>query len=290
MQTITAKVLQIQRYSLHDGPGIRTTAFLQGCPLRCLWCHNPESQPMGSEVFIDRAACIGCGRCQSVCDRAQCVGCGACEQVCPTGARTLRGRAMDVRELAAEASKDRIFFEQSGGGVTFSGGEPLCQAEALCAALEALRAEGIHTLVDTCGYAPWEALHRVAARCDGFLYDIKHMDHAAHQRLTGVGNGLILENLRRLCAEAPVRLRLPIIPGCNDAPENLAKTADFAAGLRLQGVHLLPYHGTGSYKYGKMGRDYELEGVQAPTDEQMADIAERFARRGVTTYIGGEVP
>jgi len=238
----TGLVFNIQRFSIHDGPGIRSTVFLKGCPLRCWWCHNPEGQSPQPELSLIQARCVRCGRCQEVCPQqaahaaggnghpraaySKCTLCGACVEACPTEARQMIGRRMRVEQLVAEVLKDRIFFDESGGGVTFSGGEPLMQPEFLAQVLRACRAEQVHTALDTCGYAERDQLLELAGMCDLVLYDLKCLDDRRHQQQTGVSNQGILDNLEALAEQhANIWIRVPLIPGLNDQPEELEAMA-----------------------------------------------------------------
>ena len=292
----------IQRFSLHDGPGIRTTVFLKGCPLSCLWCHNPENRCAEPEIVAVEGRCMRCGRCAEVCPQGgvvaggngrqqapTCKHCGACVEVCPTGARQTVGQQMSVAEVLAEVGKDGVFYEESGGGVTFSGGEPLMQSDFLKALLEACAAQGIHTAVDTCGFAATQHLLAVVAATDLFLYDLKTLDDAKHARLTGVSNAIILENLRLLgCVHHNIWLRIPIIPGLNDSAEELDALARFAASMcGVRQINLLPYHRTGVHKFQRLGRPYELADVRPPSPEYMAAVSQRFAALGLRAKIGG---
>jgi pyruvate formate lyase activating enzyme len=263
-------LFNIMRFALHDGPGIRTTVFLKGCPLACPWCHNPESQNPGPELMFAPERCLGCGDCVGACpqgalswedgaprrDPQLCRLCGECCQLCPADARRLTGWRTGVRELLEQVRRDQVFFSESGGGVTFSGGEPLMQPDFLCAALAACRAEGIHTVVDTCGYASRQTVAHVSGHTDLFLFDLKLMDSRRHQELTGVGNDVILENLRLLAGLGKAIIaRIPIVPGMNDDEENITATLRFLEAARVENVELLPYHGTGREKYRRLQRD-----------------------------------
>jgi pyruvate formate lyase activating enzyme len=290
-------VFNIQRYSVQDGPGIRATVFLKGCPLECWWCHNPESQSPRPELIVLEGRCIRCGECVKVCparkdvepDEYACRGCGACVEACPTTARRMVGRAMTVGEVVKEVLKDRVFYEESGGGVTFSGGEPLVQARFLFGLLDACRAEGLRTAVDTCGYAPREDLLACAARTDLFLYDLKVMDEAQHREYTGVSNALILENLEALArARARIWLRVPLIPGLNDAPEQLDALAKYAASVPgVEQVNLLPHHETGIEKSRRLGKRRRLGRIGSPTMKRVAAAAEPFRALGLNVRTGG---
>ncbi len=235
-------IFDIKRFAIHDGPGIRATLFLKGCPLRCAWCHNPESQPF----------------------EIRCYGEGA--------RRTVVGREITVEEAVRELARDRVFFDESGGGVTFSGGEPLAQPDFLLALLDACGAEGLHRAVDTSGHAPAEVLLAVAARADLVLYDLKQSDPAAHRDQTGVDGALIRENLRALCATGTaIELRLPIIPGLNDGEETLARLRAFIESLpRRLPMRLLPYHRAAMGKYPRFGLPPPLPDTPEPTAEEMA--------------------
>ncbi len=296
-------VFDIQRFSIHDGPGVRTTVFLKGCPMDCQWCHNPESRAADPEMFLVETRCLRCGECLRACPHAngaaddavpwnagpRCVRCGACVEACPTGARRKIGREMTTEEVLGEVLKDRIFYEESDGGATFSGGEPLLQAGFLGRLLEACRTEGIHTAVDTCGYAPTEHLLAAAPLTDLFLYDLKMMDDAEHQKYTGVSNALILENLQALGrVHNRIWIRVPVIPGLNDAPEQLDAVARFATSIPgVQQVNLLPHHPTGLQKFQRLGRTYRLGEIPSPSLERMADAAERFRALGLHVETGG---
>ncbi|KAF0196157.1 MAG: pyruvate formate lyase activating enzyme [Bacillota bacterium] len=295
-------VFDIQRFSTHDGPGIRTTVFLKGCPLSCLWCHNPESKQAEPAVVYDTAKCLRCGLCAKAClqgaisfdkgiptlDSNRCVVCGRCSKRCPAEALELVGREMTVVEVLAEIEKDRVFYDESGGGVTVSGGEPLIQPEFLCALLQGCRQRGIHTTVDTCGHAQWQAMAKVSELTDVFLYDIKHMDSSKHHEFTGVSNELILENLKCLSRiHHGIILRLPIIPGLNDDLENLLMTGRLAVDLGISQVHLLPYHGIGADKYTRVGEVYRLPELVAPSPLRMEQIAAELRTLGLKVKIGG---
>ncbi|MFH1107769.1 MAG: glycyl-radical enzyme activating protein [Planctomycetota bacterium] len=293
-------VLNIQRYSIHDGPGIRTTVFLKGCPLRCSWCHNPESQNSAPEVLLFPARCVRCGACLDACpngaiaqaaanDRLRCVRCGTCTDVCPSGARRLAGRSLSVGDVFHAVDKDRLFYDESGGGVTFSGGEPLMQAEFLTACLRACRDRGYHTAVDTCGHAPTTQLLDVAAETDLFLYDLKLMDAQRHEEFLGVSNELILENARVISARGvPIWLRFPLIPGMNDDKDNLAALGRFARSLpTVQHLDVLPYHGLGSDKYARIGRANTMGVTPTPTAQWVREVAGRLGAWGLTVKIGG---
>ncbi len=288
-------IFDIKHYALHDGPGIRTTVFFKGCPLSCWWCHNPESQRTTPELLLHPERCIGCDRCRVACpsgaidSRDRCGSCGACADACPADARVIAGKTMTVDEVMAEIRKDSAFYDESGGGVTFSGGEPLCQPAFLRALLERCRAEEIHTVVDTSGFAQRDLLLSVGRLTDLILYDLKHMDPDQHERLTGVSNALILDNLRTLTSTgARLRIRVPIIPGNNDDLANIDATAQFVASLTgVNEIDILPYHGSAAEKYRKMGLPYRLHELTPPSDLHMQAIAARLRSYGLSVRIGG---
>lgn len=288
----TGLVFNIMRYSISDGPGIRTTVFLKGCPLNCLWCHNPEGQSARQELVFNRDRCIQCGACLAHCpvagDEASCRLCGKCAEVCCTGARELVGREYTVPEVLAEIEKDVVFYDESGGGVTFSGGEPLFQGDFLLALLQACKAQGIHTAVDTTGFAPFSLLAAVSQYTDLFLYDLKLMDKVEHLKYTGVPNGEILSNLTRLTQRHQnIAVRVPLIPGITDTPGNLEAMAAFLEPIPILHVELLPYHNTAETKYQRLGQAYPLAALASPTPEKMAEAAAYFAASGHKIIIGG---
>lgn len=296
-------VFNIQKYCVHDGPGIRTTVFLKGCPLCCAWCHNPEGVSPERELVVVESRCIVCGECRRACPFAaaiagagvlptrqrSCTLCEACVEACPTGARQVIGREMTVEAVMREAQQDRIFYEDSLGGVTFSGGEPLLQPDFLVALLEACRARGLHTAVDTCGFGCTDHLLSVARLTDLFLFDLKLMDDARHREYCGVPNGPILENLRRLDqVHDNIWLRVPLIPGVNDSHDDLEAIARFSLSIHgVRQVNLLPYHQTGRQKLRRLGQSARLEAAPPPTPEQMEAARQVFQSRGLAARIGG---
>lgn len=298
---ISGVVFDIKKYSIHDGPGLRTTVHLKGCPLSCWWCHNPESISVRPAVLFRAERCIGCGKCANVCsegaiaasggglsfDRALCVGCGACEEACPAGARDLCGREMTVESLMDELRRDEIFFRE--GGVTFSGGEPLMQPDFLIAALEACGLEGYHRTVDTCGFVQGESLLEAGRNAELFLYDLKHMDSEKHKLYTGVGNEIILENLVRLTgAGAAVNIRFPFMPGINSDDRNAAELAAFVSGLKgIISVSILPYHTVAKGKHDRWGMEYRLPDMLTPAEHQLRRAARVIESYGLTVNIGG---
>lgn len=297
MSALTAPVFEIQSFCIHDGPGIRSVVFLKGCPLRCLWCANPESQSARPEVFVYPEKCVGCGICTAACptgaanlaktDRERCTGCGACARACQAGARVLSGRDMTVAEVLRKVEGDRLFYEESGGGITLSGGEPLTHPEFCAALLDAAREAGLHTAVESCVFASREAVDAVFSRADLALPDVKHMDSAAHERLTGVPNETILDNIRHIRFElgVPVVLRMPTVPGLNDSEENVAAAADFAKSLGAP-LCLLPYHRLGLGKLDALGRP-RGEDIPLPDDARMESLRSLAESRGIECRIGG---
>ncbi|MEW5984866.1 MAG: glycyl-radical enzyme activating protein [Acidobacteriota bacterium] len=289
--TPTGLVFNVQRFSLHDGPGLRTTVFMKGCPLNCAWCHNPESQDPRIEYVRILSRCMRCGHCSEN-ELANPVVRGRGDDdvdACPTGALQHVGRVMDPATLVAAVLRDRPFFEQSGGGVTFSGGEPLMQAAFVTESMRRLRAEGVHTALDTCGFAKWQDLESAASQASLVLYDLKLMDEARHRAVTGVSNHVILENLEKLTADhRSVWVRIPVIPGVNDDGANLEATAAYVKRLpSIRQVDLLPYHSIGEAKFARAGKDYALHGTTSPAPEHLDVLAACFRARGLHTTIGG---
>jgi pyruvate formate lyase activating enzyme len=295
-------IFDIRRYSVHDGPGIRTTVFFKGCPLACWWCHNPEGRTTRIHLMLFPERCIACGACLDVCPHGavvhengamrtslvRCRACGTCVESCPGDARELAGRRMTVGEVLREIERDRVFYDESGGGVTFSGGEPLSQPDFLEALLDACAARGIHTVVDSCGFADQELLLHLSEKIDLFLFDLKMLDSADHLKHTGVRNDVILENLEALARRGKsIIIRFPVIPGINDGNESLRRMRAFLASLGLRRIDLLPYHRIGVEKYTRLGMPYLLEGLEPPPEEHLRGIAREFEREGFTVQVGG---
>ena len=266
----TGTIFDIKEFAVHDGPGVRQTVFLKGCPLRCRWCHNPEGLSVQPQLMFSRSSCIRCGKCMEVCPAASkagkpggfypgkdCIACGTCVDVCPMGLRQITGKVMSSGELVAAIRENSDYYAALGGGVTFSGGEPLLQGEFLLEVLEQL--PDLHTAIDTSAYADSRLFAQAAERLSFLMMDVKLMDPALHKKYTGVDNGIILDNLRFLCrGSKPFVIRIPLIPGVNDSRENLEATAAFLSGAAsLLRVEILPYHKTAGAKYSMLGMEYQ---------------------------------
>lgn len=300
-------ITNIQKFSIHDGDGIRTTVFFKGCPLKCEWCHNPETQRFEKEMQVDREKCTGCGTCASVCpngavrmtedhrpawDPKACTFCGKCENFCPAGSREIVGREYTVKELTKELMKDQMFYEESGGGVTFSGGEVMSMdMDFILAMAKELKRQDVTLTIDTCGYVPYERFEKILPYVNTFLYDVKVMDPELHKKYMGTDNKLILENLIRLSQDgARIYIRIPTIKEVNGNEENMKETIAFLKqhDIHPAGVNLLPYHDTGSGKYAKLGMEYKGTDLHAPDKEEMEALAALFVNAGFTnTKIGG---
>jgi len=309
-------VFDIQRFAIHDGPGIRTLVFLKGCPLRCLWCDNPESQAAYPEIASFESNCIRCGSCLDICpikaihvkddivtlDREICTRCGRCTEVCYANAKKLIGKIMSVDEVIKEIRKDMLFYRNSGGnplfdgepgGVTLSGGEPLMQPNFVIELLGRCRQLGIHTAMETSGYGDYESLREISEYLDWLYFDIKHMDPIAHKRLTGVSNETILDNASRIAKELASRLRrmiirVPLIPGYNSSQQNIESTAEFVSTLqRVDKIELLRYHRLGEQKYKQLGRKYQLENLNQISKEHLQKLKSIVESHGLKAQIEG---
>ncbi len=294
-------LFDIQRFCVHDGPGIRTTIFFKGCNLRCFWCHNPESIQPNPEVQYLPMKCIGCGKCTACCphgchsmrdglhsfDRAACRTCFACAAVCPAEALSVVGKAWTVQQVLDTALRDAPFYRNSGGGVTCSGGEPMLQHAFLRELLSQAKAHGLHTAVDTAGNVPFSWFEEVLPYTDLFLYDLKCMDEGAHALATGAGNRLILENILQLSqAGAAIWVRIPVIPGVNDTEDNMARAAQFLRplkGVRL--VELLTFHRLGGGKYESIGRSFEAMDLKPLSKEEMQGLSRPFGDIGIPVKV-----
>ena len=302
MSAVGGVIFDIKRYAVHDGPGIRTTVFLKGCPLRCAWCHNPEGIAPAPQLAVNPRSCIGCGACVTACPRGaieltgagpvvrreRCDDCGDCAHACPSEALTIRGERVSAEHVIAELAADRAFYDSSGGGITVSGGEPLMQPEFARAILSGCRDLGLHTTLDTCGHGSREALDALLPNVDLILYDLKLMDAEALALHTGADNRVILQNLTRCSASgASVIIRVPIVPEYTAAPENVSAIARFVAELPAPplAIELLGYHRFASAKYSALGMAFGLSSIEPPSAillEELADLV-RAAGLPVTT-------
>lgn len=299
-------ITNIQKYSIHDGDGIRTTVFFKGCPLKCVWCHNPETQRFEKELQYDKEKCRGCGACAKVCpqaaitmvegkpllDKSLCNLCGKCEVYCPEGIRESVGQEYPVKALVKEIMKDRMFYEQSGGGVTLSGGEVMAMSsEYIVAIAKELKKEEITLTIDTCGYVPFKKFEAILPYVNTFLYDVKVMDPELHKKYIGVDNQLILENLVKLSeAGARIYIRIPTVKEVNGNEKNMLDTIQFLKehNITPAQVNLLTYHNTGSSKYPKLGMEYQGNDLHAPSSEEMEGFVKLFKDAGyLNTKIGG---
>lgn len=297
-----ALIFNIQKFSVHDGPGIRTTVFLKGCPLRCLWCHNPESQNTNKEILYDSKKCVLCGKCQEICptnainikegklttDKDKCNYCGECAIYCVYGAREIVGKRYSVDEVVKEVMKDIVFYEQSNGGVTISGGEPLIQIDFIEELLMRLKDKKIHTAVDTSGAVSFDILKRVSKYTDLFLYDLKLIDDEKHKKYIGISNKGIIENLKKLSQiHSNINVRMPIIGNINDDIAHIENTMELLKELNIKKVNLLPYHSIAKHKYEKLGLVYEDEKMIVPSETKMNYFKEAFEKNGYIVKIGG---
>lgn len=295
-------IFNIQKFCIHDGPGIRTTVFFKGCPLKCMWCHNPESQEFHKELMIDKEKCTNCGKCIKGCssgvisinqnhvenDLDKCVYCENCIDLCVNNVRQIIGKEYTINELMKEIKKDTIFYENSGGGVTFSGGEAISQIDFVEDLAEGCKYENIPVALDTSGYAPFSYFERIKDYVDLFLYDIKLIDEDLHKKYTGVSNKLILENLKRLSdIGANINLRIPLIEGINTSDDFVISVLNVIRKCNILSINLLPYHDTGKDKYARLNRSYNNESMKKPSDERMCEIENMFRSNGYKVKIGG---
>ncbi|MDD2321810.1 MAG: glycyl-radical enzyme activating protein [Geobacteraceae bacterium] len=302
----TGLVSDFQRFSIHDGPGIRTIVFLKGCPLHCAWCANPETISARPEIMLIPHNCIGCGQCYDACpvnclretngrisaiDRNKCLlpQCGKCQHVCYANAINISGRFLSVAEVLDVVLRDYEFYERTGGGVTFSGGEPFAQPAFLLELARTAKMLNLHTAVETCGHVNGETLSSVLEHLDYVLYDLKHMDPDMHLQKTGVNNRIILENVKRIDASGkPLRIRLPLIPQFNDSEENVRATAEFIAGFsNLEALDILPYHRMGEAKWGQLNQEYQLHGMTPPDKDRVYELADLARSYGIEVTVGG---
>ncbi len=294
----TGLIFNIQKFSLHDGPGIRTTIFFKGCPLSCLWCQNPEGLSSRKELFQYSNKCIGCSSCLEICpegaisfsdsepviDRSICELCMTCADNCPTGALEAIGTEMTIKEITDEVLKDRVIFEESGGGVTLSGGEPLLQLTFVTELLKAMKELDINTAVETSGYVSMEALKKVSPWTDLFLYDLKLLDPEKSKEYTGISSKPVIDNFKYLAQNgSQLIVRMPLIPGVNDNRDHLRLMADTLKEIGINELELIPYHNLGAHKYRGLNMDYQLQGLEAPSKKQVAAVREAFLSEGIST-------
>ena len=307
-QETQGTIFNIQRFSIHDGPGIRTLVFMKGCLLACKWCDNPEGQRAYPQLSFMDTKCVGAGKCNAPCkvacpegaitlsqegrpqiNRVLCTNCGKCVEACTYGALSILGRKVTVEQVLTEIEQDRPFYNRSKGGVSVGGGEPLMQFEFVLQLLRRCKERFLNTALETCGHVPWESLEAASQYADLVYYDIKHMDSPRHKADTGVRNGLILSNAKRLLKDKSgpeVIIRIPVIPGCNDSRENMEATASFVAEAGGKMIELLPYHKLGISKYGQLGREYELAGIEPPNEASMKSFMNAIRARGLKDMTG----
>ena len=301
MESLRATVFDIQRYSVHDGPGIRTLVFFKGCPLRCKWCQNPESLAREPEMAFFANKCIGCGECAKVCpreavvfedgrriNRELCDRCGECAEVCYAEALTVIGKEYDIHSLLDAVERDRPFYEQSGGGVTVSGGEPTLQFDFLLEFLRAAKEAGLNTVIETCGVFAWSKFEELLPYLDIIYFDLKVADGEEHRRLTGASNDRIVANARALVKSGKeVVFRVPLVPGLTTTEENISGLIELLRELNQEKVHLLPYHKMGESKLRQIDSPLEALGLERFSDEQLAEVKRRFEAAGLKVFVGG---
>ena len=293
---LTGSIARIERYMIHDGPGIRTVVFFKGCPLRCVWCSSPQTWKETKEVIFLKRKCINCGNCVASCpekaieavddikkiDRGKCNLCDECVEICPAAALKFDGCLMSPEDVVNEVMKDEHFYKTSGGGVTLSGGEPLGQPEFASEILRRCKLKGFHTALETSAYAEWQVLKKLMDFVDLFLIDIKHMDTEEHLKITGRNNDLILDNILRTAKERPgsVAIQFPVIPGYNDTKGNIDSLVQFMTGAGIDSIDVIPFHKLGQHEYEELGLDYRVMDVEVPETGSIQNIREHIKSKG----------
>jgi len=300
------KIFNIQRYSIHDGPGIRTVLFMKGCPLRCIWCSNPEGQNIYDDILLYSEKCIRCKNCVNICpenaiiitengpllDRKKCTSCMKCTKICPSGALLASGETINIKNAIKKLSLDQVFYEETKGGITISGGEPLFQSKFCILLADTLKKNGFNIVIETCGYGDWYHLEKLARLSNLILYDIKLINAELHKKYTGVNNSIILDNLKRLIKNNfNVKIRVPIVPKINFSRKNIMEIAEFITNLKYEEpLFLLPYHQFGVDKYQHLGKDYKIKLIKPPSFKKITKIAKEVSiKYNIKVIIGSEL-